>query len=94
MYVPWVASDACCKNTVSPAILQMSIGIPRRWDAKMQFMRGMYWAARSPLTERIRIRDCRLGGREGSRPSLPPGLAGPTLEGPVEVEESMVLLFM
>ena len=29
--MPWVASEACCKNTESPAILQMSMGMVSRW---------------------------------------------------------------
>ena len=51
----------------------------------MQFISGMYWCARSPETERIRMRDCSIGRRIGSRPSLPPGLMGFTEEedGPV-----------
>lgn len=44
---------------MSPAILQMSMGIDRRWAAKMQFIIGIYWAARSPLTLRIRMREVR-----------------------------------
>ena len=60
MYVPFVASEACCKNTVSPEILQMSIGMLRRWQAKIVFIIGIYWAARSPETERIKMR-----GRSG-----------------------------
>ena len=53
----------------------------------MQFMSGMYWAARSPLTERIRMRDWRVGGVACSMPSFPPGFAGPTLPEAEEVEE-------
>ena len=29
--MPWVASEACWRNTESPAILQMSMGMVRRW---------------------------------------------------------------
>ena len=32
-------------------------------QAKMVFMMGMYWCARSPETERMRIRGCRVAGR-------------------------------
>lgn len=89
--MPWVASEACCRNTLSPAILQMSMGIVRRWpggwgfgisieqiascwedflggrrwgslQAKMVFMIGMYWCARSPETESIRIRGFKVAG--------------------------------
>lgn len=62
--MPPVASEACCKKTVSPLILQMSMGICKRWQAKMVFMMGMYWCARSPLTERMRMRAVNVGGRE------------------------------
>lgn len=36
----------------------MSIGTARRWQAKIAFMMGMYWVARSPetLTTRMRLR--------------------------------------
>lgn len=88
--MPWVASEACWRKTESPAILQMSMGIVRRWpgrgvgwgvsyggcggerflrvrgrgclQANMVFMMGMYWCARSPETERIRMRGFRTGG--------------------------------
>ncbi len=61
MYTPLVASEACCKKTVSPAILQISMGIDNRWAAKIQFIIGIYWAARSPLTLRMRMREVRTG---------------------------------
>lgn len=57
--MPPVASAACCRNTVSPASFKMSIEMWRRWQAKMLFMIGMYWDARSPDTERIRMREVR-----------------------------------
>lgn len=47
---------------MSPAILQMSMGIERRWVAKIVFIMGMYCAARSPLTLRMRMREVRGGG--------------------------------
>lgn len=46
---------------MSPAIFAMSIGMLRRWQAKMVFMMGMYWCAKSPDTETIRMRDVREG---------------------------------
>lgn len=49
---------------MSPASLTISIGIRRRWHAKVVFMIGMYWCARSPETLRTRIRDCRPVGVE------------------------------
>lgn len=55
---------------MSPAILQISIGILLRCAAKMQFMTGMYWYARSPDTLKTRIRDCKVGRRSGSCASL------------------------
>jgi len=62
MYIPFVASEACCRNTVSPASFNMSIGIRRRCAAKVVFIIGIYWCARSPETERTRIRLCRPVG--------------------------------
>lgn len=59
MYVPFVASDACCRKTVSPASFRISMGILRRCAAKVVFMMGMYWCARSPETETTSIRLCR-----------------------------------
>ena len=44
---------------MSPASFRMSIGIRRRWAAKVVFMMGMYWWARSPETDTTRIRDCK-----------------------------------
>jgi hypothetical protein len=40
-------------------ICSMSIGIARRWHAKIAFMMGMYWCARSVEGEAVsnRIRD-------------------------------------
>lgn len=43
---------------MSPASLRMSMGMRRRWAAKVVFIIGMYWWARSPDTEITRIRDC------------------------------------
>ena len=48
---------------MSPATLQMSMGMERRWHAKIVFMIGMYWWARSPDTERMRMRGRRVVGR-------------------------------
>lgn len=46
----------------SPAIFATSIGMRRRWQAKIAFMIWICWVARSPETERMRIRECREGG--------------------------------
>ena len=37
------------------------MGIWRRWDEKIVFMRGMYWEDRSPEREIKRIRDVSVG---------------------------------
>ena len=48
MYMPFVASEACWRKTVEVdgvlrrGIWQMSIGMERRWQAKMEFMIGIY----------------------------------------------------
>jgi hypothetical protein len=61
MYTPFVASDACCRNTASPLSLHTSIGMCSRWQANMLFITGMYWWAESdePLTDTTKIRLCR-----------------------------------
>lgn len=59
MYTPPVASLACCSSTVSPANFKISIGIRFLCAAKMEFMTGMYWLARSPDTDTMRMRDVR-----------------------------------
>lgn len=46
---------------MSPDSLAMSMGMPMRWHAKMVFMSGMYWCAKSPETDNIRIRDMSAG---------------------------------
>ena len=47
----------------------MSIGIRRRCAAKVVFIMGMYWCAKSPETETTRMRDWRpVGMSEVSRP--------------------------
>lgn len=43
----------------------MSIGMLSRWQAKIEFMIGIYWCARSPLTESMRMRE-RRGGEADS----------------------------
>lgn len=57
-----MVSEACCRNTVSPASFMMSIGIRSRCAANVVFIIGMYWCARSPETEMTRIRDWRPVG--------------------------------
>jgi len=57
MKVPEVASDACCKKELEPARESMSMGILRRWAAKMVFMKGIYSVGEVVLTEITRIRD-------------------------------------
>ena len=42
----------------------MSMGMERRWHANIVFIIGIYWCARSPLTERMRMRGLRGGGAE------------------------------
>ena len=62
--MPFVASAACWRKTVEveevfgSGIWQTSTGMERRWQAKMQFMMGMYWRAMSVEgeTERRRMR--------------------------------------
>ncbi|KAL8934614.1 MAG: hypothetical protein Q9216_005815 [Gyalolechia sp. 2 TL-2023] len=60
-YTPLVASDACSRKTASPASLATSMGMARRWQAKIAFVRGMYWEEREPETERMRMRVVREG---------------------------------
>jgi hypothetical protein len=57
MYTPPVASEACCSSTVSPANLRISMGMCFRCAAKMLFITGIYWLARSPETLTIRMRE-------------------------------------
>lgn len=47
---------------VGMGIWQMSIGIERRWQAKIVFIIGMYWWARSDVGEtvRMKMRDWRV----------------------------------
>ena len=58
---PWVVYDACCSRTVSPASLRMSMGMRECEAANMMFMMGMYWVARSPEVETMRMRLLRRG---------------------------------
>ena len=77
MKMPWVASAACWRKTVEFAFevslcpddvckgrgsWRMSIGMESLWHAKMAFMIGMYWCARSVEgeAEMSRIRDWRV----------------------------------
>lgn len=57
MKTPRVASEACSRKTASPDSLATSMGMARRWQAKMVLVRGMYCAEREPVAERIRTRD-------------------------------------
>lgn len=57
MYTPPVASLACCSRTVSPASFKISMGIRFLCAAKIEFITGMYWFARSPDTETMRMRE-------------------------------------
>lgn len=54
-----MASEACSRKTASPASFATSIGIERRWQAKIVFVRGMYCGEREPVAERRRMRDVR-----------------------------------
>lgn len=71
MNMPLVVVDACWRKTVDvdsgfeamvdgKGIWRMSIGMESRWQAKIEFMMGMYWCARSDEGEAVRrrIRDC------------------------------------
>ena len=89
MKMPWVASAACWRKTVEFASgpgfsapgngivgrgsERMSIGIESLWHAKIAFMIGMYWCARSVEgdAEMRRTRDW----RDWDAPSPVPGLA-------------------
>ena len=51
MKIPPVVSLHCCRSTESPASFSTSIGTRRCCAANMEFMRGMYWPARSPDTD-------------------------------------------
>lgn len=55
-----MASEACSRKTASPASLATSMGMERRWQAKIVFVSGMYCEEREPVRERIRIRDVRV----------------------------------
>ena len=75
--MPCVASLACCRKTVvdvdvgaalmsaigvGVGIWQMSMGMERRWQAKIVFIIGIYWCARSEVGEtvRMKMRDWRV----------------------------------
>lgn len=47
---------------VGRGIWQMSMGMERRWHAKIVFIIGMYWCARSEVGEtvRMKMRDWRV----------------------------------
>ena len=60
--MPFVASEACCRKEEEPARERISMGIERRWAAKMVFMKGMYCMGDAVETERMSIRDVRAGG--------------------------------
>lgn len=60
-----MASEACWRKEEEPDRARMSIGIWRRWDAKMVFIRGMYWVGEALETERMRMR-LMMGCRRGS----------------------------
>lgn len=55
--IPPVVKEACCRRTESPANLKMSTGMRECWAAKIRFISGMYWLARSPDVLMMRIRD-------------------------------------
>ncbi|KAI4142237.1 MAG: hypothetical protein LQ341_003269 [Variospora aurantia] len=67
MKTPRVASDACSRKTASPASLATSMGMERRWQAKMVLVRGMYCAEREPVAERIRMWDVSDAVADGLR---------------------------
>lgn len=62
---------------------RMSIGMLRRWQAKMAFITGMYWWARSAVgeAEMRRMRDWRREGEEVSAVCCVVGsVATPTMD--------------
>ena len=63
-YVPFVASEACCRNEELPARERISMDMLRRWAAKMVFMKGMYWVGFAVETLMTRIRDVIAGGAD------------------------------
>ena len=94
MNMPFVVVEACCRKTVEvdagmedaedgSGICRMSIGMERRWQAKIEFMMGMYWCARSVEGEAVRrrIRACTLVLEvEGSVEVLVSGLLMPVVD--------------
>jgi len=84
-YVPFVASEACCRNDALPAKLNISIGTPILCAAKMVFMKGMYCVGLAVETLITSIRDMSAGAE-----------AFKVVEGveAVERERSVVCLFM
>lgn len=64
------------------------MGILRRWQAKMVFMIGIYCRARSPETERMRIRERRDG--RGGVSAVEEALMGLVTEGPLTALERRV----
>jgi hypothetical protein len=70
----------------------MSMGMERRWQAKMVFIIGMYWCAKSPETERMRMRGWRDGGAVSGFRALSAALVVVGLG--VVVEALRVHLFM
>jgi len=67
-WIPPVASAACWRKVLAEARVRTSIGIPRRWAAKMAFMVGMYWALLSGLALRMRTREVSEPRVEGAAP--------------------------
>ena len=63
--VPWVVEDACWRKDVEEGVrARTSIGMERREEANMAFIRGMYWLGEAGLVERTRILVWRLTGVE------------------------------
>lgn len=68
-WMPPVASAACCRKVLEEARVRTSMGMLRRWAAKMAFMVGMYCALLSGLALRIRMREVLLPGTPAARAS-------------------------
>lgn len=56
-WIPPVASAACWRKVLFEASVRTSMGMLRRWAAKMAFMVGMYCALLSRLALRMRMRE-------------------------------------
>ena len=74
--MPPVASAACWRKVLAEARVRTSMGMARRWAAKMAFMVGMYWALLSGLVLRMRMREELEELEPAERESVVPLLLG------------------